>query len=136
MPRRPRPILPTPLATALVLAATVTGAVRAAPVATPENLLPPPPTLTEPVDEGMGETPVAHLTVSVSDPDGDPLDVSFYGRKLPDGEPDFTLIVIPDTQYYVSLLAGGSPAILDAQTQWIVDAMAERNIAAVIQTGD
>ena len=63
----------------------------------------------------------AELSVEVDDPDGDSLTVTFYGRPVstPTG-PDFTLIEIPDTQYYTSSLIGGHPGIFMAQTRWIV----------------
>lgn len=38
------------------------------------------------------------LCVGVSDPDGDSIDVSFYGR-LGVAEP-FSVILLPDTQFY------------------------------------
>jgi len=43
---------------------------------------------------------------------------------------------LPDTQYYTSSLNGGSPAIFNSQTQWIVDNTAGRNIVFVSQLGD
>jgi hypothetical protein len=79
----------------------------------------------------------AQLTVVVRDPDADPLSVAFYGRPqpVPPG-PDFTLIEIPDTQYYTSSLNGGSPAIFESQTGWVVANRAIRNIAFVAHVGD
>src|SRR5262245_34194815 len=32
---------------------------------------------------------------------------------------DFTIVALPDTQFYVSTLNGGSPAIFNNQTDWI-----------------
>lgn len=78
------------------------------------------------------------IGVTVNDPDSDNLTVSFYGRA-PTNPPlgaDFTLIALPDTQYYASSLNGGSPAIFNSQTQWIVDSIGTRNIAFVTQLGD
>ena len=49
-----------------------------------------------------GATPSpASLNVSVSDADGDPLTVTYYGRPKTVAAPDFTLVTIPDTQHYV-----------------------------------
>ena len=49
----------------------------------------------------------------------------------PTGVP-WTLIALPDTQYYSSTY----PQIFDAQTQWIVDNKTERNILYVVHEGD
>ena len=49
---------------------------------------------------------------------------------------DFTLVALPDTQYYVSSLNGGLPAMFVSQTDWIVANRAVRNIAYVAQLGD
>jgi hypothetical protein len=78
-----------------------------------------------------------HLTVTASDPDDDSLTVTYYGRSLtaPAG-PDFTLIEIPDTQYYSSYMNGGSPGTFTAQCQWIASQRAIRNIAYVAHVGD
>lgn len=63
--------------------------------------------------------------------------VRFYARKVDaSAGQDFTLIGLPDTQYYVSSLAGGSPSIFHAQTQWIVNERQNRNIAFVTHLGD
>ncbi len=66
----------------------------------PVNQTPDQPVLVRPAD---GETEVATsptLEVSVSDPDGDPLNVTFYGRVAGATTPgeDFTLVALPDTQ--------------------------------------
>ena len=83
----------------------------------------------------VASTPPA-LTTTVHDPDGDSLTVTFYGRRVTSAGPDFTLIEIPDTQYYTSSLNGGSPAIFRAQTQWIAASRVWRNIAYVAHVGD
>lgn len=44
----------------------------------------------------------------------------------------FTIIVIPDTQYY----SNGWPALLTTMTQWIADSKTAMNIAFVLQEGD
>jgi len=77
------------------------------------------------------------LAVTASDPDADSLTITFYGRPVttPAG-PDFTLIEIPDTQYYTGSLNGGYPGIFLAQTNWIVENRAIRNIAYVAHVGD
>src|SRR4029079_8066194 len=78
------------------------------------------------------------LDVTVTDPEGDPMTVTFYGRDAAATGPDFTVIALPDTQFYVSSpsVNGGSPATFDAQTQWIVANKTALNIADVAQLGD
>ena len=51
--------------------------------------------------------------------------------EFPTPGPDFTIIAVPDTQYYVSSLNGGSPAIMNSQLDWIVNNISSRNIAFV-----
>jgi hypothetical protein len=50
--------------------------------------------------------------------------------------PDFTVAVMPDTQYYSSSLNGGSPAIFNKQTDWIVENREAKNIVFTIHLGD
>jgi concanavalin A-like lectin/glucanase superfamily protein/Big-like domain-containing protein/K319-like protein len=103
------------------------------------NHAPDQPVLNAPSDGATDVATPATLDVSVSDPDADNLTVTFYGR-VKDGTgtpgPDFTIVALPDTQYYSSSLNGGSPAIFNSQTQWIVDNKDPLNIAFVTQLGD
>jgi hypothetical protein len=97
------------------------------------------PVLNLPANNATGVSTSPTLDASVSDPDGGNLDVTFYGRpssELPAPGPDFTIIALPDTQYYTSSLNGGSPAIFNSQTSWIVNNIASRNIVFVTQLGD
>ena len=57
--------------------------------------------------------------------------VTFYGRALARAAPDFTLIGLPDTQYYTGQVNGGRNAMFKAQTHWIVANRAARNIVYV-----
>jgi hypothetical protein len=101
------------------------------------NAAPDAPVLNGPLDGATNVTLPPSLDVHVSDPDGDNLTVTYYGRPVAaTPPPDFTMIVLPDTQFYTSSLNGGSPAIFNAQTQWIVDNLAARNIAYVAHVGD
>jgi len=50
--------------------------------------------------------------------------------------PNFTIIPVSDTQYYVSSLQGGTPAMLDTQMRWIVNNNVSLNIAYVAGLGD
>ena len=47
-------------------------------------------------------------------------------------EPEFTIVVLPDTQYY----SESFPAIFTSQTQWIVNNKDSRNIVFVTHEGD
>lgn len=85
------------------------------------------------------------ISFTVTDPDGQPMTVKLYGRKKTSaGQTDFTLIGLPDTQYYTEEPQGGpngvrqqaSNAIFKAQTQWIADNRTNRNIVFVSHLGD
>lgn len=78
------------------------------------------------------------LQVTVSDPDTNDMKVIFMGReKTPEADsPNFTIIPIPDTQYYTSAKNGGNNEMFKAQTQWMVDSMKAKNIVYSIQLGD
>ncbi|HXQ36835.1 MAG TPA: LamG-like jellyroll fold domain-containing protein, partial [Anaerolineales bacterium] len=97
------------------------------------------PVLISPTNNATNISTSPILEAAVSDPDSANLDVTFYGRHvsgLPAPGPDFTIIALPDTQYYTSSLNGGSPAIFNSQTNWIVNNIAARNIVFVTQLGD
>jgi hypothetical protein len=78
------------------------------------------------------------LTVTVTDPELDNLKVIFMGREhLPIiDSPVFTILPIPDTQFYTSEKNGGKNATFKVQTKWIVDSMKAKNIVYAIQLGD
>jgi len=90
------------------------------------------PALVTPADEATGVPASAPLAVDVTDPDGDPLTVTFFGRE--EGQPalDFTIVALPDTQHYVD---AGRPHFR-AQTEWIVANKDVMNIAYVAHLGD
>lgn len=90
--------------------------------------------LVGPGDGATGIFTPPTLEVRVTDADGHPMNVTFYGR-LANGDgsgDDFTIIALPDmqnqSQYY--------PLASNAQTQWIVNNQAAQNIAFVTQLGD
>jgi hypothetical protein len=80
---------------------------------------------------GETVTDFPDLQITVTDPNGDNLNVTFYGREIVTGSP-FTLIGLPDTQYYSELY----PNIFLSQTQWIVANKDASNIAFVSHYGD
>jgi len=75
------------------------------------------------------------LTAFVSDNNSANLIVKFFGRLVEVGE-KFTLIGFPDTQYYSSSLYGGTPAIMNSQTQWVVSNKDALNIVYCAGLGD
>lgn len=86
------------------------------------------------------------LQVELADADAEPLTVSFYGRPVPPAVPaaDFTLVAIPDTQFYAEGAAAKAQTVsveqliatFGAQTQWAVEQREARNIAFVSHMGD
>jgi hypothetical protein len=125
------------LAPAFVLAAVCCSSAQGSTLLPMAHGSPGPPTLVGPAALSTLSAMPPNLTVTATDPDDDSLTVTFYGRPLtaPAG-PDFTLIEIPDTQYYTSNMNGGYPGIFLAQTQWIAANRAIRNIAYVAHVGD
>ncbi len=63
-----------------------------------------------------------------------PADVPVDTPVDPPGE--FSIVLLPDTQYYTNKLADGPANTYYKQTQWIVDHQAEHNIQFVIHLGD
>ncbi|MDH4411351.1 MAG: Ig-like domain-containing protein, partial [Verrucomicrobiales bacterium] len=111
-----------------VLTARATDNLTAATVSAPVNVvvapnLPPSVTLSTPLDgaTGLAGGGRVNLTANVSDPEGLPLNVTFYGRpkSAPPGE-NFTLVTLPDTQFYSENTGGSRFALFQSQTNWIV----------------
>ena len=97
------------------------------------NNPPPAPILVSPTDGALNVSIPPILNVTVSDPDTNRLTVTFYGLvKSADAGPDFTIIALPDTQYYSHFF----PWIFTNQTYWIVNNRAASNIVYVTQLGD
>lgn len=97
------------------------------------------PTLNSPLDGATDVSIFPTLETSVFDGDGDDLTVTFYGREKLDAAviPDFTMVVLPDTQKYsCGADCNSDPAIFTAQTQWIYDNQAAENIVYVTHVGD
>jgi len=92
------------------------------------------PALVHPADGATATSLSPPLTANVTDPDNDPMDVTFYGRggNLSAGE--FTIVFLPDTQKYV--INPAYAPIFTAQTQWIVDQREALNIVFVTHAGD
>ena len=82
------------------------------------------------------------LDVTVSDPDDDPMNVTFYGRPATGTTPpDFTIGMVPDTQWYSENapdagVPGGRITQYNAQMQWLVDTRSSYNTQFVTHMGD
>jgi len=101
------------------------------------NQQPGAPVLVAPGNGATGVPASPSLEVTASDPEGGNLTVSYYGRAVaPSPGPDFTLIGLPDTQYYTGEVNGGTNAIFQSQTNWMVANRVSRNIVYVGQLGD
>lgn len=74
----------------------------------------------------------ATLTVNVTDPDGDLMNVTFYGREP--NATNWTLMAIPDTQRYVENASYSH--IFTNQTKWINSSKISENIVFVTHEGD
>lgn len=89
---------------------------------------------------GNGQGTVSNnvqLCGTVSDPNSNALRVRFYGRpKVVNVGGKFSIVWLPDTQYYTGELNGGTNAIFKSQTSWIVANKTSLNIAYVGQLGD
>jgi hypothetical protein len=118
----------------------VTGTATNAPTwvsgALPWNNPPNAPSLVMPANNATGYSINPTLSVNVSDLDADNLAVSFYGRAVGSPGANFTIVALPDTQYYSANLNGATTAMFVAQTQWVVNNRAALNIPYVAHLGD
>jgi hypothetical protein len=94
-------------------------------------VVPPAPSLTSPLSGATNAATSVTLSATVADPDSPAHDVTFYGRRFIPSQ-DFTVVVLPDTQYY----SASYPDTYIDQTQWIVDNVQTLNIAYVVHVGD
>jgi hypothetical protein len=99
---------------------------------------PNPPTSNLPADGATGVSTSPTLKVNVSDPNSSNVTVNFYGKLVPStpAGSTFSIIALPDTQYYSSNQSNGTLAMFNSQTQWIVNNRVADNIAFVIGLGD
>jgi hypothetical protein len=116
--------------TCLILACFNLPGVQAAPQG--PSASPNQPTLVSPADGATGVATQPTLSVSVTDPENEPMTVRFYGRVKSTPTPDFTFVLIPDTQnesqYNVDMFR--------AQTTGIVEQKTASNIVFVTTAGD
>jgi hypothetical protein len=92
---------------------------------------PPVVTVVGPADGATVTGAAVDLAVDVTDPEGDDVTVTFYVSEAAE---DFTVVVLPDTQYYSDNAALAQNFI--TQTQWTLDNREALNIKAVIHNGD
>lgn len=94
-------------------------------------------TLASPANSAsLGSSGTVNLTATVADPEGAPLAVTFYGRpKVAPPGPDFTLVTIPDTQFY-SQNSNNRIQFFNNQTNWIVASKNLLNTQFVAHMGD
>jgi hypothetical protein len=99
---------------------------------------PPVVTNVSPANLATGVGSSTTIAVNIADPEGDGTTVTFYGRKTvpPTPGPDFTLVTIPDTQYYSQNSGGNRFIHFLNQTNWIVAQRDALNIAFVTHMGD
>lgn len=120
-----------------VTGSMVNGVFRTA--GAPFNLnVPPTINLDAPADKVTGVALTAPLSATVGDLNGDNLKVTFYGRSIGSATStdDFSVVALPDTQYYSENVGGTRAAIFSAQTDWIVAEKDARNIGFVLHLGD
>lgn len=116
---------------------TITGAVFATPGAVLDRGAAPQLAHPRVGDVGAGPT----LLVDVLDPDGDEVKVEFFARRLGPAD-DFTIVVLPDSQYYTRDAAPPTrpepddPAYFNAQTRWAWDHRHERRVVGLFGVGD
>ncbi|MCB9316493.1 MAG: metallophosphoesterase, partial [Lewinellaceae bacterium] len=108
------------------------------PVSGPINNAPDQPANPSPADLATAPSTSPDLCVDVSDPDGDALRVRYYARPKATAGAPFTIVWLPDTQYYVEepQAHGGTPAMFNSQTAWVVNNEVAENIVYVGQLGD
>lgn len=76
----------------------------------------------------------AELSVAIEDAQEKAFSTTFHVRRIVD-EDDFSVVVLPDTQYYTTGQPGRDD-IFHAQTKWIVDNRTTYDIKGVIHNGD
>ena len=93
-------------------------------------------TLVSPQLGATNATAAPNLQVNVTNSGPGNLTVEFYGRRTVIPGSDFSLVALPDTQFYAAEKNGGLKEMFTAQTDWIVSNRVDRNIAYVAHLGD
>lgn len=93
------------------------------------------PVLLSPENGATEIMATTNVSVAVSDPDADPLTVTFYGRKHTSTS-DFVIAVFGDSQNYYSVYSSTGVDYFKVQTNWVVQNREAKNIALVAHVGD
>jgi hypothetical protein len=102
----------------------------------PSNLYPE-VTLNGPSDGAVELAEPAVISLDVTDGNiDDLLDVTLFGRLVADSDEAFSVVLLPDTQFYSAEINGAVKEIFTSQTQWIIDNREALNIAFVLHLGD
>jgi hypothetical protein len=80
-------------------------------------------------------SPELQVSLPAQDEPGD-FTVTFYGRPTGSHAPDFTVVLLPDTQFYSAVLNGGLPEMFQSQTDWCVSNHVAHSLAYVLHLGD
>ena len=99
------------------------------------NIAPSLPTLTAPIDSLKCAGNNINLSVNAIDANGDSIWVKFYGRQKSNAK-DFSIIPLPDTQYYTSQINGATNALYKSQMNWVVAKRDSLNIKFISGLGD
>lgn len=116
---------------------TIVGATFVADGAVLDRGLPPTVVTNHPANAAALPADGVELGISIGDPDDDEHLATFHLREV-GVEDDFTVVVLPDTQYYVDVDSPnyGSDQYFHDQTQWVRDNREAYDIVAVIHNGD
>lgn len=78
------------------------------------------------------------LKVGVTNLASSPVTVTLHGREAatPPPGPDFTMVVLPDSQNYAAEINGGKKEMWIAQSEWMITNRIARNLAYVAHLGD
>lgn len=116
---------------------TIVGATFVADGAVLDRGLPPNVVTNQPGEAALLPADGVELGISIGDPDDDQHFAQFHLREV-GAEDDFTVVVLPDTQYYsdVDSPNAGSAQYFHDQTQWVRDNREAYDIVAVIHNGD
>lgn len=95
-------------------------------------------TLVSPEAGAVDQPLSVDLKALVTDGDTANLTVKYFTRKAGRTRPgeDFTVVALPDTQYYSAEANGANATWFSAQTDWVVGEMDARNIKFVMHLGD
>lgn len=113
---------------------TLVGGMFASPAAPTELGAPPVVAPEGPEDGAVVTGSEVQLELDIDEPEGSEVEVAFHVREV-GADDDFTIVVLPDTQYYTVPNNGFQDYFYD-QTKWVVANHEAYNIVGVIHNGD